>query len=217
MKIPENPKIYYILHCDTLGSVIDSGGILCYAVIANDPPAGTAIGMMKIKRQRMRTPVVCHWGTKVGDYVPFYFCPRSVMLYRIHANQGKDNDPDLQYSGGQKEIVHLEADLHTVVSWAEADQRRWAFTAGNAAAKATRFYDDLNDLNAISWEVVLAPNWSRNQRNTKQAEFLVYGFFSWYLVSRIGVMSDDVRQQVYETISSANHRPQVSVIPQWYF
>ena len=217
MTIPENPKIYYILHWDTLGPVIDSGRIICHAVIANDPPIGTAIGMTNIKRQRMRTPVIGHWGTKVGDYVPFYFCPRSVMLYRIHANQGKDNDPDLQYSGGQKAIVHLEADLRTVVNWAEIDQRRWAFTTGNAAAKATRFYNDLNDLNAIDWDVVLASNWSRSQRNVKQAEFLVYGFLPWHLVSRIGVMSDDVRQQVDEAISSSNHRPQVSVIPQWYF
>ena len=217
MTIPENPKIYHILHWDKLASVIDSGGLLCDAIIANDPPVGTTIGMTGIKRRRVRKPVVCHWGTKVADYVPFYFCPRSVMLYRIHANQGKDNDPDLQYSGGQKAVVHLEADLQMVVNWAEAHRRRWAFTTGNAAAKATRFCDDLDDLNAIDWNVVLTPNWSRSQRNAKQAEFLVYGFFSWHLVSRIGVMSDDVRQQVDETISSASHKPQISVIPQWYF
>jgi len=44
----------------------------------------------------------------VGDCVPFYFCPRSVMLYLIY--QG--NHPDLQYHGGQDLVLHLEADLY---------------------------------------------------------------------------------------------------------
>ena len=218
MTVPENPKIYHILHWDKLASVIDSDGLFCDWLIASDPPIGTTIGMANIKRRRVRKPVVCHWGTKVADYVPFYFCPRSVMLYTIHR---KSIDPDsaseLDYTGGQRAIVHLEADLREVIDWADASHRRWAFTTGNAATNATRFYDALNYLNKIDWDVVLSPRWSRNQRNVKQSEFLVYGFFSWHLVHRIGVMSHDVRQQVERTIASASHRPPVVVIPQWYF
>ncbi len=38
--------------------------------------------MSEIKRRRVEElEVDCHPGTKVGDYVPFYFCPRSVMLF----------------------------------------------------------------------------------------------------------------------------------------
>jgi hypothetical protein len=49
--------------------------------------------------------VKCHPGTCVGEYVPFYFCPRSVMLYVIN----KGNHLDLQFRDGQSGIVHLEA------------------------------------------------------------------------------------------------------------
>jgi hypothetical protein len=60
--------------------------------------------MSAIKRRRVEElEVSCHPGTKVGDYVPFYFCPRSVMLYVIH----RANHPDLSYRGGQEPIVHL--------------------------------------------------------------------------------------------------------------
>ena len=50
----------------------------------------------------------------VGDCVPFYFCPRSVMLYVISMR----NHAELSYQGGQEPIVHLEADLYDVVAWA---------------------------------------------------------------------------------------------------
>jgi len=50
--------------------------------------------------------VKCHPGTKVGQYVPFYFCPRSIMLYILH----RGNHPDLDYREGQGPILHLQAD-----------------------------------------------------------------------------------------------------------
>ena len=62
--------------------------------------------------------------TNVGDYVPFYFCPRSIILYVIY----RRNHPQLKYLGGQEEIIHLEADLTSVVQWADENQRRWALT-----------------------------------------------------------------------------------------
>ena len=72
----------------------------------------------------------CHAGLHVGDCVPFYFCPRSVMLYLIY----QANHPELTYRGGQGPIVHLEFDLHRVVQWAEAQGLRWAFTLSNAGS-----------------------------------------------------------------------------------
>ena len=68
--------------------------------------------MSGIKRRRLEDlEVYCHPGTKVGDYVPFYFCPRSVMLFVIH----RANHPELTYREGQGPIVHLEADLPSVI------------------------------------------------------------------------------------------------------
>jgi hypothetical protein len=53
--------------------------------------------MTAIKRRRLGLPLPCHAGDRVADYVPFYFCPRSVMLYLIH----RGNHPELTYQGGQ--------------------------------------------------------------------------------------------------------------------
>lgn len=129
--VPAQPKIYHITHVNNLASIVNDRKLLPdAAMLVRDSPNVT-IGMSAIKRRRVREiNVLCHPGTKVGDYVPFYFCPRSVMLFLIH----KANDPDLSYRGGQDPIVHLEADLHEVVEWAKSKDRRWAFSLSNAGS-----------------------------------------------------------------------------------
>ena len=127
---PAQPKIYHITHVDNLASIIADGGLLSDAVMIAQGRPTTAIGMSTIKQHRLQLPVDCHPGDRVGDYVPFYFCTKSIMLYVID----RANNPDLSYRGGQGPIVHLEADLHDVVAWADASSRRWAFSLSNAGA-----------------------------------------------------------------------------------
>jgi ssDNA thymidine ADP-ribosyltransferase, DarT len=103
--------------------------------------------MSEIKRRRLEElEVHCHAGTKVGQYVPFYFCPRSVMLYLLY----RGNSPGLTYQEGQRPILHLEADLHATVEWARGAGQRWAFSKGNAGAYYTNFFCDLAQLDVRS-------------------------------------------------------------------
>ena len=122
-----HPKIYHIAHVDRLPSIVADGCLWCDAEMARRPRPGTTIGMVGIKRRRMTAPLTSRPGLHVGDCVPFYFCPRSVMLYVIH----KGNLPNLAYRGGQGSILHLEADLRQTLDWADRNKRRWAFTQGN--------------------------------------------------------------------------------------
>ena len=140
MPAPADPKLYHIVHADRLPPIIAAGGLLCDATIAEREPVGTTIGMNDIKRRRLsELRLNSHRGLYVGACVPFYFCPRSVMLYVI----SQANHPQLSYRGGQDPIVHLEADLRATVAWAEAQDLRWAFTLSNAGA---RYFEDRSDL-----------------------------------------------------------------------
>jgi len=146
--------------------------------------------------------------------VPFNFCPRSVMLYIIY----KGNHPSLTYHGGQEPIIHLEADLHEVVRWAEEKRCRWAFSSTNAGAHYSEFYNSLDLINKLDWEAIESDNFSeRYAKEGKQAEFLVYGFFPWELIKRIGVYSPQIRSIVLESITRVEHRPTVEVMRNWYF
>lgn len=191
MPRPDRPKIYHIIHLDRLPSVLDAGSLLCDAEMANRAGTGTVIGMNKIKLRRLTAlTLTSHPGLFVGQCVPFYFCPRSVMLYLIHMA----NDPDLSYKGGQDPIVHVEADLRAVVSWAEEFGHRWAFTLSNAGSYYFEDRRSLDALGGIDWAAVEARKWSGRDvpssvKDGKQAEFLLECHFPWHLVTRIGTKS----------------------------
>lgn len=211
---PVRPMIYHITHIDNLPSIVATGGLLSDArMIAQGGPTA-AIGMSTIKKRRLRLSVSCHRDDRVGDYVPFYLCPRSIMLYVIH----RANHPDLTYRGGQDPIVHLESDLYAVVAWAQRANRRWAFSLSNAGATYAEYRSSLGELSQVHWEAVAARDFRPPDiREHKQAEFLVHGSFPWYLISRIGVRSRQMKSQVLTAIVGAIHRPRVEVLPEWYY
>jgi hypothetical protein len=211
---PPHPKIYHITHVDNLPAIIAGGGLVSdAAIIAQGGPAAS-IGITSIKANRLRLPVKCHQGDHVGESVPFNFCPRSVMLYILH----RANNPSLTYYGGQEPIVHLEADLHSVIGWASANGRRWAFSPSNAGAFYTPFYADVNDLNQIDWNAVANPDFSNAQvKEAKQAEFLIKDSFPWELVEHVGVFSRQYELQVKQLLANVAHKPAVSVQRNWYF
>ena len=210
--MPANPKIYHIVHVDRLPSIIADGYLWSDREARERGVSGTEIGMSNIKERRLGNEIESHPGLHVGDCVPFYFCPRSVMLYVIHMS----NNPQLEYRGGQEPIIHLEADLREIVARADANQRRWAFTSSNAGAYYFDDFSDLSDLNSLDWSAIQATDW-RDCQETKQAEFLVEGSFPWELVSRIGVRSRRVGDRVLSTIQPHSHRPSVVIKPGWYY
>lgn len=211
---PAQPRIYHITPVDNLPSIIQAGGLWSDAKMMEQGGPAASIGISTIKERRLRLPVKCHPGDYVGDYVPFYFCPRSVMLFVIH----RGNHPELTYHGGQEPIVHLEADLQEVCDWADSEGRRWAFSLSNAGASYTEFRNRRDQLDEIDWAAVAATDFrDPDVKEGKQAEFLLHEFFPWHLVRRIGVYSEPIYSRVLRTLVGSPHRPAVEIIPAWYF
>jgi hypothetical protein len=216
---PARPKIYHIAHVDRLASIIAEGHLWSDAALVQSRRPGTVIGMNGIKARRLKElQLSSRPGLFVGQCVPFYFCPRSIMLFLIH----RANHPELTYRGGQEPIVHLQSDLHAAVTWAERRQLRWAFTLSNAGAHYFEDRCDLDNLAEINWEAVAANKWSGvgvspQIKEGKQAEFLVEQAFPWHLIERIGVCSAGVGQQVAAMMTGKAHRPLVEMRSDWYY
>ena len=214
MTVPERPKIYHITHVDNLPAIVSAGGLLSDRQISEARGAAVTIGMSKIKQRRLDLPVHCHPRGRVGDYVPFNFCPRSVMLYVIH----RGDHPELTYRGGQGPIVHLQADVHGVIEWAGRFGRGWAISLQNAGSAYAEFRCAASGLDDLDWSAIRSNDFRQAEvKERKQAEFLVHYEFPWELVERIGVRSGVVRDRVTATIASASHQPPVSIRPGWYF
>ncbi|MDP3029025.1 MAG: DUF4433 domain-containing protein [Deltaproteobacteria bacterium] len=212
---PANQQIYHITHVDNLSSIVTTDMIESDARRITEGVTNTSIGMTEIKRRRLQElEVHCHPGTMVGQYVPFYFCPRSIMLYILYMG----NHPDLNYREGQRPVVHLQADLAAIVQWAQSNGVRWAFSDRNAGAYFAEFYNTLDDLDKVNWDAVAATDFrDMVVKEGKQAEFLVYESFPWKLVNKVGVFDTTVEEQVKAVLRGANHTPLVRVEGGWYY
>jgi len=210
--MPAQPKIYHICHVDRLPSILESNGLFSDAMVQENDLPGTVVGMSNIKQRRLTVlRLDSHPDLFVGQCVPFYFCPRSVMLYMMHVRSS-----ELSYKGGQAPIIHLEADLHETVAWANANNRRWAFTLSNAGSRYFEDRADLANLNEIEWDAVQARMWTQC-KEAKQSEFLLEESFPWGLVRRVGVSNNIVYGQVLNALQQQVHKPTVEVKADWYY
>ena len=212
---PANPKIYHITHVNNLPAIIQGGGLWSDAKRIELGLDTNLVGMSRIKQRRLvERPVSCWAGTMVGSYVPFYYCPRSIMLYILD----RSNHQDIDYRGGQGPIVHLEADLNATINWAAANNVIWALSPSNAGASYANFYNSTDELNQIDWDAVGNRDFrSPRVKEGKQAEFLVHNWFPWQLVERIGVFDQNRLELVTQTLVTSAHQPPVQVENGWYY
>lgn len=80
------------------------------------------------------------------------------------------------------------------------------------------FRNRLDQLDQVNWAAVAATDFRQPQiKEGKQAEFLVRDFFPWHLITRIGVYSRAIHQQVTAILGAGVDRPLVEIRPAWYY
>ena len=212
---PSSPKIYHITHVSNLASIVANQGLVSDAKRITDRLSCSLVGMSTIKQRRLQEiEVSCYPGTKVGQYVPFYFCPRSIMLYILY----RGNHQEITYTGGQKPIIHLQADLYSVIQWANTQNINWAFSDRNAGAYFATFYNNISYLSKLNWSAIKATDFRDAQiKEGKQAEFLMLDFFPWQLIEKIGTLNNTIVPIIQSALTSVKHQPMISVERNWYF
>ena len=210
---PEERLIYHITHIDNLPAILQDGCLWSDLEVQRTVNRRTVIGYGAIKKRRLEElPVHCHPGTFVGHYVPFYFCPRSPMLYVIHRRNA-----ELTYQGGQDRIIHLVSRIRIAVELAE--ERPWAYSDVNAGGRYARFSNDLAAFDElVDSKAVKATVWNDpTVKERKQAEFLVHRQFLWNGILVIGVINQSVADEVARLLPEDGHCPKVLVKPDWYY
>lgn len=204
--------IYHITPIDNLESILSAGGLLAYNVMLETETNYTNIAYENIQDRRATIRVPCGRGGVLHDYVPFYFAPRSPMLYTINRGNVKG------YTQGQAAVIHLVSDVF------EIDIRGldFVFTDGHAVMTFTDFFDDLNYLGAIDWDVMESRYWNdtnedNDRKRRRQAEFLVHNFLPGQLITEIGVINSTIKAQTENILQNFTHKPSVIVRNNWYY
>lgn len=205
--------IYHITHIDNLTSIITSGRLIANSRLKIQQTNYLDIAYGHIQDRRATTKVPCSAGGYLHDYVPFYFAPRSPMLYAIH-KQNVDS-----YSGGQQPIIHLVSEAYSINSL----KVKFAFTDGHAIMAYSEFYDNISDLQSvIDWELMKSKYWANtpddpNRKWRRQAEFLVYENCPWSLIQEIGVINKTIAEQVQLILTAFNIQIPVNIYQNWYY
>lgn len=213
MPAPPNPVLlYHITHLDNLPGILQTGCLHCQQKINEVGLHPVSIAYPGIQDRRAITSVPCGPGGVLHDYVPFYFAPRSPMLYAIHKNQVEG------YEGGQVPIVHL---VSSVVQM-ETAGHRFVFTDGHATMSFTRFFTDPGDLDQVDWPLMQARYWhdteqEPDRKRRRQAEFLVYNQVSLAAIIGIGVINNPIQQRVEGLLATHHIELPVRVRRNWYY
>ncbi len=98
----------------------------------------------------------------------------------------------------------------------------WVFTDGHATMVVTEFFDDLENLDKIDWEVMGSKYWNDtrtlpDRKRKRQAEFLIKDFCPWVLFSKIGVINPRIEYRVKRIIENNRHQPIVQIHRNWYY
>ncbi|MEW9585532.1 DUF4433 domain-containing protein [Paraburkholderia sp. DGU8] len=206
-------QLYHITHVENLPAIIDAGGLLA----TNFIPAGQRgvnIAHSSIQARRAATIVSCSEGGSLHDYVPFYFAPRSPMLFAIHRGNVAG------YAQGQAPIVVLRVSLREVLD----SNSRWAFTDGHPTVQPSDFYDDPADLDEVDWNVMSLTYWNDtnddpDRKRRRQAEFLVHQRCDWQLINGIASSNVVTAERVSQILAARQiqHVPPSGVVANWYY
>jgi hypothetical protein len=173
------------------------------------PPA--SIAYANLKERRTSTRVTVGPGGTLADYVPFYYAPRSPMLFVNHKG-GVAANPN-----GQNEIVHLVLDVDELIA-----QSSFVITDGHAATPLTTQFDGIAGLQEIDWPIMEERYWSDtdedgDRKRRRQAEFLVHDSVPFSAVRLIGVIDADIEARVESALQDAVESPSIRIRRDWYY
>lgn len=203
------PPIYHFTAIGNLPEILAAEELRCHRIA----PTAVDVGDTSIKSRRTAIEVPCGPGGRVCDYVPFYYAPRSPMLYSIQCG----NVPGVDLS--QRRLMYLVSSTEAAYA-AELD---CVFTDGNAATAFTDFEDDPSALDqVVDWPLMRARLWYNtpedpDRRRRRMAEFLVHEALPLALVSEIGVYDRRVQEYVTSLIEDAGVELHVAIRRGWYF
>lgn len=205
--------IYHFTHIDNLSGILASGRLCADSLVSRESELLVEAADLDIKHSRRAIQISLPPGGFVADYVPFYFAPRSPMLFKL-ARGGVPT-----YTDGQDPLIYLVSRVEAV----EAAGLRWLFSDGNCAAAVTQIFNDLEVLDAVvDWDVMAATIWKNtaddpDRMRRRMAEFLVHESLPLRCLAGAVVRSQHVKEQVETVLAKHGVNLPVGIRPGWYF
>ncbi|QMU72577.1 DUF4433 domain-containing protein [Streptacidiphilus sp. P02-A3a] len=205
--------LLHFTHLRNLPSILDEGFMVSDAQMQarGGVPAECGDRNIKAERRTRKIRVAPHGAP--ADYVPFYFAPRSPMLYVI--NKGRV----ATYQDGQPPLIYLATTVGSVV----ATGRPFVFSDGNCAAVITDHSNDLAEIDKfVDWPLMRAPRWANttedgDRMRRRMAEFLVHEHLPLAAIEGFGTYDERATNSVRALLAERGLATPVTVRRDWYY
>lgn len=213
MAVPGDISIYNFTDATNLPGILEASRVYCKPELSTGAHK-TDISHYDVQRRRQTKRVRCGPGGVLHDYVPFYFAPRSPMMFAISRGNVE------KCSSDTNRLVYFVSSLNKV----QEAGLNFVFSDGHATKAFTRIYYDPVSLDKIDWPLMRARYWSDTDEDPdrsrrRQAEFLIHGSFPWEVVEHLAVKNADMKRRLDAYLAKEwPHliRP-VKVRSSWYF
>lgn len=209
---PLPTRLYHFTSIDHLETIVQHG-LLADTTAAASGLITVEVGNRGIKERRRRRVVPVGPRGMVADYTPFYFAPRSPMMFAI----SKGRVPEYQH--GTESLLYLGT---TVERLAELGLST-VFTDRNAVLEPASYSDQVADLDdMIDWELMEARYWADtpeepDRRERRMAELLVHRSLPWEAIQYIAAYSEARAAEAQATLARSCQGVRVGIEPDWYF
>ena len=212
--IPDPTPILRFIHIDNLEIYLRRGGLHAPNFTPNDGLQYKTIHNVNIQHSRHQRQINCGPGGVLHDYIPFYFGELSPMMLQLKTGQVTG------YNEGQEPLIYLVTTCQAI----QASGLRFVFTNGHALLTYTDFYDDLDKLDQLDWDIIHERYWAdtvddMDRKRRKQAEFLIYRFCDWSLIECIAVINLKMKKRVERILAKLPETKQRLIIvkSKWYY
>ena len=214
MPRPRPTPVFHFTRVEHLETIAASG-LHCDSLAQANGMLTIEVGDTGIKARRSRRLVPLAPGGFVGDYAPFYFAPRSPMMYSIAAG----NVPT--YMDGTGQIAYLVSTIETLQQFGLdiVLTDRNAFLGYTAFA---RLADAEPAEDFIDWSLMQERYWNDtpeypDRKERRMAECLVHQTVPWRAFNEVVLTNEATAAHVRAFIARGGHAQEVSVRPDWYF
>ncbi len=212
MRRPIPTTVVHFTHVSHLTSIV-RGGLVADSTAHANGLLEVEVGNVGIKeaRQRRFVPIAPHG--VVADYVPFYFAPRSPMMFAIE----KGNVAT--YVEGCDDLVYLVTTAERLLESGSPV----VFTDRNAVLAIASFASTIEEAEErIDWPLMRARIWRNTDDDParverRMAECLVHLKVPWNALTEVAAKNSRCATIARATFANLGVDTPVNVRPGWYF
>ncbi len=206
MARPEKIWLFRITHIDNIPHILRNGLVTRYSQNANKH--FVEIGDISLIEVRDDIDAPVPPGGKLSEYIPFYFGPRSPMLYQIATGfDGVTKYP-------QEEIIYIISSLDKI----KEHNLPYFFTDGHVRSFTSTSYNDDINLDLLDWDAIHARIWKSDdtdlrRQEKKQAELLVKHHIPVNAIELFCVYNEKAQQILCTYLAAAKQSFEVKSSP----